>query len=98
MIYEFNKKVINASGIKDFYKKNNFVGYILPDGDIFKCQNHNVEDIDAILKMYLHLLEKHYNDRDVFLDKASNKLTKVVIDYFKRLTYEQVIALKKIFR
>ena len=89
MIYEYNDEVVNRSN--DFFDIRNFVGYILPDGSIFKCQNHNISNIDTFLKMYLDLLDSNYEKKDELLNiETDNKLAKVVISYLKKMSYEEI--------
>ena len=94
MVYEFNKDVINLGGVNNFSNKYCFVGYILPNGDICRCEKHNVEDVSTILKLFLQLLRDYYDNRDKFLSNDTNsKLIRIVLDYLRRMTYDQVLAL-----
>jgi len=94
MVYEFNKNVINLGGVNNFNSKYCFIGYILPNGDICRCEKHNVEDVSTILKLFLQLLRDYYDDRDRFLTgETKSKLIKIVINYLRSMSYDQVIAL-----
>ncbi len=92
MIYEYNEEVVNRSN--DFNDKRNFVGYILPDGSVFRCKDHNVSNVDSFLKMYLELLDANYDKKEELIDvETDNKLAKIILKYLKNATYEQIHAL-----
>ena len=92
MIYEYDENIVNRSN--DFYDKNKFVGYILPDGSIFKWVNHNVTDVYSFFRLYLALLNDSYEKKDEILDiNTNNKLADVVLKKLKSLSYDEVHAL-----
>lgn len=99
MIYEYNAKVVNTNKLDDFYQKQNFVGYLLPDGTVFSCKNHNEEDADTFLKMGLSLMKINYDEKDLFLnEKTNNPLVKIIQNYLKKVSYEECLALAKFIR
>ena len=72
------------------------MGYILPNGDIYQCIEHNVSNVDTVLRMYLQILKDHYGDKEVLLKKdTTDKLLKLVINYLKNATYFEIVALSK---
>ena len=94
MAFEYNKKIVNENKIEDFFSKKNFVGYILPDGSIYECQNHNVSDASFFLRISLFLLDEHYENKQEFLEgKANNVLTLIVQKYLQKASYDEIIAL-----
>lgn len=96
MVYKYEKEIVNTKNIDHFYDKNNFVGYILPNGDIYQCIEHNVSNVDTVLRMYLQILKDHYGDKEVLLKKdTTDKLLKLVINYLKNATYFEIVALSK---
>ncbi len=96
MVYNFEEKVVNKNDVNHFYDKNNFVGYILPDGSIYKCQNHNVSNVDTVLNMYLMLFKDHYSDKDKLLRiETDDKLLKLIVNYLKRASYDEIMALSR---
>ena len=99
MIYQFEEKIVNQNGINHFYDKNNFVGYILPNGNVYSCKMHNVSNVDTVLSMYLDLLVNHFDAKDDLLDiNSSDELLKLVINYLKKASHEELIALKEFIR
>lgn len=96
MVYKYEKEIVNTKSIDHFYDKNNFVGYILPDGSIYQCVEHNVSNVDTVLRMYLQILKDHYGDKEELLKKGTtDKLLKLVINYLKNATYFEIMALSK---
>ena len=96
MIYNFEKEIINRNDVHHFYDEKNFVGYILPDGSIYKCKNHNVSNADTALNMFLMILKDHYDDKDKLLSIETNdKLLKIIVNYLRKLSHEEINALIK---
>lgn len=94
MIYEYNNKVVNLGNENDFFHKKKFVGYLLPDGSIYECKDHNIENVSSFLKMSLSLMKEKYADRDEFLDADTNSpLISILLKYMKKVSYEEVLAL-----
>ncbi len=94
MVYKYEEKIVNRNNIDNFYNKNSFVGYILPNGEIYQCKEHNISNIDTVLRMDLDLLIKNYNDKDKILDNDSNDiLMKIIVSYLNKLSQEQIVAL-----
>ena len=95
MVYEYNEEIENRSN--NFADKKNFVGYILPDGTIYACKNHNVSNVDTFLKMYLVLLDKDYDKRNELLNiETSDKLAMVVLNRIKKMSYDEIHAFLEI--
>ena len=91
MVYEYNSKIVNRSN--DFNDKNNFVGYILPDGSIYECIEHNVYSVYSVFKMYLQLLEKEYDKKNEILDiETDDKLAQIVLNKLKNMSYDEIKA------
>lgn len=91
MVYKYNPNIVNMSN--DFNDKKNFVGYILPDGSIFPCVEHNVSNVYSFFKLYLDLLDKDYDKRDEILNvETDNKLAKIVLYKLKTMSYDEVHA------
>ena len=94
MIYQYNSKVVNTNGVDDFFNKKNFVGYILPDGSIYECKNHNVENVKTFIKMSLFLIKDNYSEREKFLSADTNSpLMRIVSNYIKKTSYNELMAL-----
>ena len=94
MIYQYNSKVVNTNGVDDFFNKKNFVGYILPDGSIYECKNHNVENVKTFIKMSLFLIKDNYSEREKFLSADTNSpLMRIVSNYIKKTSYKELMAL-----
>ncbi len=94
MIYEYDEKVVNHSN--NFFDSNKFVGYILPDGTIYPCKNHNITNVFTFLKMYLELLDVHYNRKNELLNSGTDdKLARVVLDKLKSMSHDEIRALLK---
>lgn len=94
MIYNFEKEIVNKKDVMHFYDKNNFVGYILPDGSIYKCKNHNVSNVDTVLTMFLMILKDNYADKEKILSiETSDKLLQIIIRFLKKASNEKIVAL-----
>lgn len=94
MIYKFNKKIINTNSVDQAFSNSNYIGYILPDGSLYRCKNHNVSNIDTVLKLYLTILISNYDDKNKLLDKPiDNKLLLIVVNYLNNASYEKIVAL-----
>ena len=94
MIYQYNSKVVNTNGVDDFFNKKNFVGYILPDGSIYECKNHNVENVKTFIKMSLFLIKDNYSEREKFISADTNSpLMRIVSNYIKKTSYNELMAL-----
>ena len=94
MIYQYNSKVVNTNGVDDFFNEKNFVGYILPDGSIYECKNHNVENVKTFIKMSLFLIKDNYSEREKFLSADTNSpLMRIVSNYIKKTSYNELMAL-----
>ena len=92
MVYEYDERVINKNN--DFFDKNKFVGYILPDGTIYTCKNHNITNVFTFLKLYLILLDTDYSQKDDLLSvDTDDKLAKVVLNKIKRMSHDEIHAL-----
>ena len=99
MIYSFENIVVNNSNVNNFYSKSNFVGYLLPNGDIYQCKEHNVSNIYTVLTMDLELLKNHFEDKEKILkNSSSDKLLDLVIKYLNNCTYEKIVALSDFIR
>lgn len=92
MIYEYDEKIVNRSD--EFNNKNNFVGYILPDGSIYESVNHNVSDVYSFFRLYLDILNESYDKKDELLNvDTSNKLANVILKRMKTMSYDEIHAL-----
>ena len=92
MIYEYNEEIVNRSNV--FNDERNFIGYVLPDGSVFRCQNHNVSNVDSFLKLYLELLDTNFDKKEELIDvETDNKLAMIILKYLKKSTYDQIHAL-----
>lgn len=97
MIYQYEEKVVNRSN--DFLDKDNFIGYILPNGSIFSCENHNVSNVDTFLKMYLVLLDEDISKKDELLNiETDNELAKIILVYLKKMSHDEIHALLEFTR
>ena len=92
MIYEYNPKIVNRSD--DFFDKRNFVGYILPDGKVFECVEHNVSNVCSFLKLYIDLLNSNYeNKKEILNVETDNELAKIVLNKLNKMSYDEIHAL-----
>ena len=95
MFYQYEKEIVNRNKVDHFFDKNNFVGYILPDGTIFKCENHNVTNADTFLQMFLDVIDKDYNEKDELLNVSTNNdLLKVIVKCLKNMSHDKIHALR----
>ena len=96
MVYKFDKSVVNERRLEDFYDKNNFVGYILPDGSIYKCKEHNIANVDTVFRLFMHIIKDNYGDKDRILNiEVTDRLIKLIIDYYRKSSYDEIVALDK---
>lgn len=94
MIYNYDEGIVNRSN--EFFDDKNFVGYILPDGSIYKCKDHNVINIETFLQMYLNILDYEYEKRDeLFSVDTKDKLGKVVFNKLRQMSHDEIHALKE---
>ena len=94
MVYEYNSKIVNQNKVDDFFNDKNFVGYILPDGTIFKCKDHNVSDANSFLWMYLMLLDEDYDNKEELLGTpTNNKLLKIIANRLRMMSHDEIHAL-----
>ena len=95
MMYEYDKRIVNQNGVDNFYSKTNFIEYILPNGEIYQCMEHNISNIETVLKMDLDLLMKNYEDKEKILNNESDdKIMEIIINYLNKIPYEQIVALR----
>ncbi len=89
MTYKYEETVVNINSMV-----NNYIGYILPDGSLYRCKNHNVSNVYTVLKMYLSILKTNYKDKDEILSSpVSDKLLLLVIKFLKNASYDKIVAL-----
>ena len=95
MIYEYNEKIVNRSNI--FNNKNNFVGYILPDGNIYECKEHNVSGVYSAFIMFMDLVEKDFDKKNEILNnaKTSDKLAQLLFYKLKNMSLDEIKAYKR---
>ena len=95
MVYEYNPRIVNQKKIENFYDKSNFVGYILPNGEIFECKEHNVSNAITFLRMYLDILDTDYHKKDEILDsETNNRLLKILQYKLKKMSHDEIHALR----
>ena len=94
--YKYYDEITNTNEVKDFFNKTNFIGYILPDGNIYPCEKHNIESVISVFNLELNNLINHFDDRDKFLVKeSSDPLLQLILDFFWSLTHDMVIKLNE---
>lgn len=90
--YKYYEEISNYNDVNNFYNKTNFIGYILPDGNIYPCKNHNIESIISAFNMCLSNLVKNYEDREFFLVRKSNDpILQLILNFLWNLSQEEVI-------
>ncbi len=91
--YEYHPEIMNNNEVKDFFHKANYVGYILPDGSIYSCTNHNIESLKSFYDMMIYFLKADYQNREKFLGKETNDpLFLMFSDFFWNTSLEEIIA------
>ena len=99
MVYKFDDRIVNNGNVNSFFDKKKFVGYILPDGEIYHCINHNVSNVGTVLDMDIELLKSNFADKDKILtNNTSDKLMQLVINYLYRASYDEIVALSKFIK
>ena len=92
--YPYHKEIENNGNINDFFDKKNFVGYILPDGTIYPCEEHNIGSIASLFNLILDCLCKYYDAKDKYLEEdCDDKLIQLIMNYFEKIPYEQAVDL-----
>ena len=90
--YEYHEEIINNNKVEDFYGKTNFVGYILPDGSIYSCQNHNMETLETFYDMMIFYLKNDYKNKEKFLGRETkDPIFMMFRDFFWNATLEEII-------
>ncbi len=90
--YKYYEEIVNNNEVKDFYNKTNFVGYILPNGNIYPCENHNIESIISAFNMCLSNLVTNYEDRELFLIRKSNDpILQLMLNFLWSLDHNKVL-------
>ncbi len=90
--YEYHPEIINNNEVKDFFHKTNFIGYILPDGSIYSCNNHNIETLQSYYDMTIYFFKTDYQNKDLFLGKDTNDpLFLIVASFFLNNSLEDII-------
>ena len=90
--YPYNAKVVNENEVNDFFNKDSFVGYILPDGEIYSCENHNVASLQSFYDMMVELLKNNYTHKDEFLGRETkDPLFLMVADFLYNNRLEDII-------
>lgn len=96
MVYEYNPKVANLNKNVDYKKETKFIGYILPDGSVFQCKNHNITNAETFLKIYLEILDNDYSKRNWLLSETSdNALSNVILGKLQRMSRDEIHAFLK---
>ena len=99
MAYEYHKEIVNVGETKDFYKQKNFIGYILSDGRIYQSHDHNIETISSFFSMTIENLRDNFDKRGEILDiETQDSIGQMLINYFRRVSYEEVVALDKFIK
>ena len=94
MVYSYNEEIVNRSNA--FFDEKNFVGYILPDGSIYKCVDHNVSNIETFFNMFLVILDEKYEEKDELLNiQTDDKLARIVLLKLKKMPHDEIAALRK---
>ncbi len=97
--YPYHREIENNSDINHFFDKNNFVGYILPDGTIYPCENHSMGSIASLFNLTLDCLCKYYDMKDEYLEEeCDERLIQLIMKYFRKISYKQVIKLDNFIR
>ncbi len=93
MAYQYYSEIVNNNEVSDFFSKDTFVGYILPNGQIYPCVQHNIEGIDTYLRLSLYNLKNHFADKDQILVDTDDEVGKIVVNYLKKLSYDEICKL-----
>ena len=96
MVYDFHKEIVNRNDVSHFYNKNNFVGYILPDGSIYQCKNHNVSNAETVISMYLMILNDNYEFKETLMNiETDDKLLQIITKHLIKMSHDEIVALIK---
>lgn len=99
MAYEYHEEIVNENKVEDFFKNVNFVGYILPDGKIYRAKDHNIESMTSFFNMTIENLLSNYADKNKFLEASTNdQIADILLNYFKNVSYEEVVALNQFIK
>jgi hypothetical protein len=93
--YTYHEEVVNKNRPESFFKKVNFIGYILDDGTIYRAKNHNIESMSSFFSMTLINLINNFQDKDIILDLETNdRIGQILINYFRHASYDELVALE----
>lgn len=96
MIYPYYKEIVNyEKNVNKFYDKKNFVGFILPNGLVYKAKEHSVTNVENVFKVDLSLLKEHFEDKNEILGETKDALCQLISNFFNNISYEKVVALNK---
>ena len=97
--YKYHEEIENNGNLNSFFDKNNFVGYILPDGSIYPCEKHNISSVESFFNLVINFLYEKYDDKEKFLEKKSkDKLLQLLLNFFWKLSREEVNSLHKFMK
>lgn len=92
--YKYHEEIENNGNLNNFFDKNNFVGYILPDGTIYPCEKHNISSMESFFNLIVNNLYFKYDDKEKFLEKSiDDKLFQMLLDFFWKLSKEEAESL-----
>ena len=92
--YKYHEGIENNGNLDNFFDKNNFVGYILPDGTIYPCEKHNISSMESFFNLIVNNLYFKYDDKEKFLEKSiDDKLFQMLLDFFWKLSKEEAESL-----
>ncbi len=95
MRYSYNAKVVNVSDVDHFFDQDKFIGYILPNGDIYGCVEHNVPDVVTIINMAMEFAENNYDLEVILNDDSKDMLMNLVVKKLRKMKREELINLRK---
>ena len=94
MIYNYCKEISNVEdNVDGFFNKNKFVGYILPNGLIYKTKNHNVSNAETFFMNSLFILKDNFSDKEKILGETDDLLCQIISRFFQNLSYDKIMAL-----
>ncbi len=103
MIYKFDKRILD-NYIKKIKPDEEFYGYILPDGSLYKVKDHKISNKVTSFSTSIQILagmheENYENEKKSYLDFLkkdypflSDPVIKMIMNYFDRVSYQEACA------
>ena len=94
--FKYYDEIVNDNNVENFYGKTNFIGYLIPDGSLYPCENHNIESLTSFFNMALVNLKNDYSNKELFLDeKSSDPLFQLALNFLWNASLDEIIKFDK---